>query len=348
MSGRAGEPHEPGAELVRVEDLERMSVPERMLIGAEVDGVHIHRRERFPIPGTKAERRAERAVAACFLLTFVATVAFTVIYIVVPWKYTVENKDYAWFTPLLGITMGLALAGVGVGAVLWAKLLMPEEEVIQERHDGFSPPVDRLTTAAALVDGIQVTGLGRRTLLTRSFGLCALALGGLAVVPLGGLIKKPRNDLVTTPWRAGARLINIDRRPLRPADLEPGAIATVFPGVPGGVTAPDAPVLLIRLMPGQTVKARPGQENFGWHDYVAYSKICTHAGCPASLYEKQTGRLLCPCHQSQFDLLQDAKPVFGPAARSLPKLAITVDEEGYFVARGDFAEPIGPSFWERA
>jgi ubiquinol-cytochrome c reductase iron-sulfur subunit len=109
----------------------------------------------------------------------------------------------------------------------------------------------------------------------------------------------------------------------------------------------DSVVLLIRLRPGQTVRARPGQQSFGWEDYLAYSKICTHAGCPASLYEQQTGRLLCPCHQSQFDLLQDATPVFGPAARPLPKLAITVDDEGYFVAKGDFTEPIGPSFWER-
>jgi ubiquinol-cytochrome c reductase iron-sulfur subunit len=146
------------------------------------------------------------------------------------------------------------------------------------------------------------------------------------------------------------RLMNGNRRLIRPADIEAGGIETVFPATPDGLTTQvvaDSVVLLIRLRPGQTVRARPGQEDFGWEDYVAYSKICTHAGCPASLYEQQTGRLLCPCHQSQFDLLQDALPIFGPAARPLPKLAITVDDEGYFVAKGDFTEPIGPSFWER-
>jgi probable menaquinol-cytochrome c reductase iron-sulfur subunit len=45
--------------------------------------------------------------------------------------------------------------------------------------------------------------------------------------------------------------------------------------------------------------------------------------------------------------MQYAKPVFGPAARALPQLPITVDEEGYLIARGNFIEPVGPAFWER-
>ena len=93
---------------------------------------------------------------------------------------------------------------------------------------------------------------------------------------------------------------------------------------------------------GQSVKSRPGQEDFGWQDYLAYSKICTHAGCPASLYEQQTSRLLCPCHQSQFDVLQDAKPVFGPATRPLPKLPLEVDVgdgRQYFVAAATSSSP---------
>jgi ubiquinol-cytochrome c reductase iron-sulfur subunit len=307
----------------------------------------VHRRDRFPVPGGEAERRAERGVAACFLLTFVASVAFTVIYVAAPWQYSVTNNSYVWYTPLLGLTMAVALGGVGVGAVLWAKWLMPEEEVVQDRHDGRSPEIDRRTTAATLVDGVETTGLARRSLLKRSLGLGVGALGVLAVVPLGGLIKKPRNDLTTTPWKDGARLVTEDGRPIRPADMEPGSLQTVFPGVPGGTKAPDAPTMLIRLRPDQTVQRRAGQEDFGWQDFVAYSKICTHAGCPVSLFEQQTGRILCPCHQSQFQVTQDAIPIFGPAARPLPSLAITVDGEGYFVARGDYREPIGPSYWER-
>ena len=123
-----------------------------------------------------------------------------------------------------------------------------------------------------------------------------------------------------------------------------------------GVTSASSPTLLIRLKPGQTMKPRSGQAGFGWPaanpEYVAFSKICTHAGCPASLYEQQTTRLLCPCHQSQFEVLEDAKPIFGPATRSLPKLPLGIeigaDGQQYFVAVADYQEPIGPGFWERS
>ena len=341
-------PEPPALDLAafREEDLE-----DQAKTAAAIDGVTIvHRREQFPVPGTRAERRAERSVALCFVLAFVGALAFAVLYIVLPWQYDISDRGWTWFTPLLGFTMALSLFGFGLGAVLWAKLLIPEEEVVQERHGGRSDQADRETASAVLADGFAMTGLARRSLLQRTLGLSALALGALAIIPLGGLIKKPKGELFRTGWGDGVRLMTGDRRLVRPGDLEAGAIATVFPATPDGLstqTVADSVVLLVRLRPGQTVRPRAGQQDFGWQDYVAYSKICTHAGCPASLYEQQTGRLLCPCHQSQFDLLQDAKPVFGPAARPLPKLAITVDDEGYFVARSDFKEAIGPSFWER-
>jgi ubiquinol-cytochrome c reductase iron-sulfur subunit len=337
-------PARPGAE----PDLDALSVEELTKYGAEIDGIHIvSRHERFPVPGSKAERRAERAVAMCFLLTAVGAIAFIVIYLAVPWHYTTDNHRWYLYTPLLGIAMALALGGIGVGAVLWAKWLMPEEVVVQDRHDGRSEELDRRATAATLVDGLEGTGLARRSMLKRSLGLGVGALGAMAVIPLGGLVKKPRGELFSTPWKAGVRLVGIDGRAIRPGDLEPGALETVFPGVPGGTKAPDAPTMLIRLRPDQQVTHRAGQEDYGWEDYVAYSKICTHAGCPVSLYEQQTSRILCPCHQSQFLVTKDALPVFGPAARPLPALAITVDGDGYFVAKGDYREPIGPSFWER-
>ena len=111
----------------------------------------------------------------------------------------------------------------------------------------------------------------------------------------------------------------------------------------------DAATMLIRLRPEQQLSDEPreGQADFSYGDYVAYSKICTHAGCPVSLYEQETSRILCPCHQSQFDVTQGAKPVFGPATRPLPQLPITVDDEGYFVARSDYIEAVGPTYWNR-
>jgi len=180
-----------------------------------------------------------------------------------------------------------------------------------------------------------------------------LALAAVPLVALvGAMIKKPNRgegqSIFHTYWGNGVKMIYADGRRVGPDDLLPGGITTVFPE--GHVKAGDSPTLLIRLRPGQTVKARKGQDTFGWGDYIAYSQICTHAGFPASLYEQQTGRLLCPCHQSQFDVLQDAKPVFGPATRSLPKLPLgveVVDGQQYFVAKGDFPEAIGPAFWER-
>ncbi|ANE04431.1 ubiquinol-cytochrome c reductase iron-sulfur subunit [Corynebacterium crudilactis] len=156
---------------------------------------------------------------------------------------------------------------------------------------------------------------------------------------------------------------------MRPEDLAAASMETVFP-LPAemvndgaeydpakdvyehqmhSVHGPRNAVMLIRLRTADAEKVieREGQESFHYGDYYAYSKICTHIGCPTSLYEAQTNRILCPCHQSQFDALHYGKPVFGPAARALPQLPITVDEEGYLIAAGNFIEPLGPAFWER-
>ncbi|MCW2539745.1 MAG: Rieske (2Fe-2S) protein [Frankiales bacterium] len=342
------------------DELAEMSTEEAMILGAEADGVHIvHRRERFPIAGTRAERRAERIIALTFLIGFLAAVGFIVVFCgAVPFEWHLPSQgsqDFRYFTPLLGILLAISLAAIGIGVVLWAKWLLPEEEAVQDRHDEPSPVTEQIMTSATLISGFNDLGVGRRSILKSTIGL---AVGALTAVPLvalvGAMIKKPNKgpgqSLFHTLYTAGTPLVYADGRRISTDDLLPGGIETVFPGVPGGVKAGDSPTLLIRLRPGQTVRARKGQAGFGFGDYVAFSKICTHAGCPASLYEQQTGRLLCPCHQSQFNVLEDAKPIFGPATRSLPKLPIGVEEvdgKQYFVAKGDFPEAIGPAFWER-
>ncbi|MGN6606823.1 MAG: cytochrome bc1 complex Rieske iron-sulfur subunit [Jatrophihabitans sp.] len=355
------------------DEIRDMTPEEAMIVGAELDGIRIaHRRERFPIRGTKAEKRAERGVAASFLIAALAGVAFIVCFIIVPfhWHLPGTPQNFKYFTPLLGGTLAAMLIFFGAGLVLWAKWLMPEEEAVQDRHDEPSSEEDQLLTEAALAQGFEDTGLGRRPMLRNSL---LLAGGALATVPLvalvGGMIKKPGNKLFHTffdpKWAPeGQKYVPIvyeDFRRVSPDDFEPGGLATVFPGVrqevdgKNGVTDASSPTLIIRLRPGQKIEARKGQAAWGWPaenpQFVAYSKICTHAGCPASLYEQQTTRLLCPCHQSQFEVLKDAKPVFGPASRSLPKLPIHVEvgEDGrqYFVATSDYHEAIGPAFWER-
>ncbi len=360
MSGGSSRPP------VRAEDLADKSDAELTEIGAELDGVRIvHRQLRFE-PGSPGEKRAERIVAGLFLLTALSSVAFIVIFVAWPWKFSLTDDRYYLYTPLLGITMALALLGLGAGIVAWGKLVIAHEEAVQERHDGFSSQIDRVTTAATLKDGLEMTGLARRSLIKRSLGLAGGAFGLMSIVPLGGLVKNPDSNeikngpgsLFHTQWKDGVRLVNSSGLPVRPEDLQPGGLETVFPGVPGGITSSDGPVMLIRLFPTERRIPRKGQEDYTWPrdangksimfgPYMAFSKICTHVGCPVSLYEHETDHILCPCHQSQFDVPRDAKPIFGPATRSLPLLNIDVDKEGYFVAKGDFREPIGPAFWER-
>ncbi len=316
--------------------------------GAEADGVEIvHYRQRFVVPGTKLERRAERKVAFWLLMAFVGGIAFLAIMIFWPWRYRSATGLNFLFTPLLGLSLALALGGLGIAVIGYAKWLLPDEESVQTRHDGRSAEFDRRSTAASISEMVDASQLGRRTVIKRTLGLSMLGVGAIAVAPLIGLFHKPGKSLVTTPWRKGVRLVREDGTPIKPADLKPGALETVFPEVPGGNLASDTPTMLIRLRPTENVKVRPGRSGYRYGDYYAYSKICTHAGCPVSLYEEQDNRLVCPCHQSQFDVLDGCRPIFGPASRSLPQLPIEVDGEGYFIAKSDYKEPVGPAFWER-
>src|SRR3712207_5280440 len=292
------------------------------------------------------EKRAIRQVGTVFALAGLFAFLFVVVYVgsgwfLPDWHWTIEEWGWsALFTPMLGLFMGLSLLCVGLGLVLFTKKLLPHETAVQDKHDGSH--FDRVTAGATLVGGYHNSGLARRKLIVRSLGLMGAGVGLMLIMPLGGLIKNPNkgNPLGTTSWTKGVRLVRNDGTPIRPGDQEPGSLETVFPAVPGGNRQADAATMLIRLRPEQVDNLRPreGHAEFAYGDYVAYSKICTHAGCPVSLYEQETSRILCPCHQSQFDVTQGAKPVFGPATRPLPQLPITVDDEGYFVARSDYIE----------
>src|SRR5215475_5633482 len=213
---------EPGTP-VREEDLVGRTDAELTEIGAELDGVQIvHREVRFE-PGSPGERRAERIVAGFFLLTAVSAIAFTVVYIVWPWQFSLDG-GWSWlYTPLFGL---------GGGIVAWGKLLIPHEEAVQERHDGYSAEVDRVTTAATLKDGLEMTGLARRSLIKRSLGLAGAAVGVMAIIPLGGLVKKPKGELFHTPWagsdgKGGVRMVYLDGTPIKPENLRPGSMETV-------------------------------------------------------------------------------------------------------------------------
>lgn len=314
---------------------------------------HIHRKADSD---PAAAKRAERQVAILFGLSAVGTILFIVSYIYIPLNIFV-------FLPILGSTnahqlfLGLGLAFsmffIGAGAIQWAKTLMPDNEVVAERHEFRSPDEDRSDFIATVKERAGAAGLGRRSLIKRSLGF-SLGLVGLSpLLLLRDLGPLPKKQLETTSWAKGVRLvIDPSGRPIKPSDLEVGAVAQVLPQLPVGQertlnnVAKDA-VLLIRLRP-EDFELSPERLSWTHEGIIAFSKICTHMGCAVALYEQQTKHLLCPCHQSTFDVPRAAKVIFGPAARPLPQLAITVDSEGYLVASQPFTEPVGPSFWERS
>lgn len=328
-------------------------------------------------PGSAAEKRMTRIVASMFMLSGLAAIAFVAVYIwwpftdfpsVTGWEYEPGNSLMKGYTPVLGLLLGIAIGGVGFGVLTWTKKLLPHEIAIQQRHFGGSDPAERKLTGTTLQFIGDELGLSRRPLLKVALAAPVAGLGAAAVVvPVGMLMKDPHHPdvFMHTGWDPAGnggkkvRLVREDgETAIRPEDISVGGQITAFPGIPGGITNKhaDSPVLLIRLRQedADTTRANiakyPTNAEFGEPmvgDLVAYSKICSHAGCPASLYEQQTNRLLCPCHQSQFLITDNAKPIFGPATQRLPMLPLELDEEGFLVAQSDFAVPVGAAFWEK-
>jgi ubiquinol-cytochrome c reductase iron-sulfur subunit len=240
--------------------------------------------------------------------------------------------------PVEGALLAVALGGVGAAIVVWAVVLMHAPPEAEEREPLASPPPAREAAAVAL----DLESITRRRFLIRLLAGAGGLLAAALALPAFSLGPQPGRALFESAWRRGVRLVGDDGEPIRPEDLVEDAVRTVFPE--GAVGRPDSPAMLIRLRPSdlQLPMDRLGYD----HDFcVAYSKICTHAGCPVGLYRAQDRALICPCHQSTFDVTRGAVPVFGPAARRLPQLNLDVDQDGFLVALGDFDEPVGPSFW---
>ena len=376
------------------DQLAAMSTEDLVRLGGMMDGVDtVLKESRWPVEGTRAEKRSERTVAIWLLFGGIMGLALLLAFLFWPWEYKpygVEgNFLYTMATPIYGLTFGLSILAIGIGAVLYQKKFIPEEISIQDRHDGQSSELDRKTAAANLIDAFEGSTVRRRKLIGLSLGIGLGAFGvGTLVAALGGIIKNPWKPVVPTADGLKAVLWTSDWTPrfkgetiflgratgrpgespfvkIRPEDLDAGGMETVFPWreSDGDGTTVESheklghiamgvrnPVMLIRIKPvdmSRVVK-RQGQESFNFGELFAYTKVCSHLGCPSSLYEQQTYRILCPCHQSQFDALHFARPIFGPAARALAQLPITIDKDGYLVANGDYIEPVGPAFWERS
>ncbi len=300
-------------------------------------------------------KRVEKIVAACFILAFIAGCGFIAAYV----GLEVHTVDATLRSNLaLGLSLSVTLAALGLGALLWVRHLMPNVEVVEERHELRSDDKDREAFEGYFKEGAANSQFVKRPLVRRTLMLGTLPLLAAPIVLLRDLGPLPGTSLRHTVWSPGRRLLVAGTNtPLTPAEfIVPGSMITI---VPEGYTDDQdalvkAAVILIKFRPGEldiptTTQGGTliGTMNWTVDNIVAYSKICTHVGCPVALYEQTTHHILCPCHQSTFDAAHGANVIFGPAARPLPQLPLTTDASGYLVAKSDFTQPVGPSFWER-
>ncbi|MEU6082847.1 Rieske 2Fe-2S domain-containing protein [Streptomyces sp. NPDC047108] len=303
----------------------------------------------------RAARRSERTVALLFTVSMLATIAFIAAYVTIG----IEDIVYVWpighisaLNFALGTTLGIALFCIGAGAVHWARTLMSDVETADDRHPIEASPEVKAKVMSDFQQGAKESGFGRRKLIRNTM------FGALAMVPLSGVVllrdlgPLPEDKLRHTLWSKGKLLINQNTdEPLRPEDVMVGSLTFAKPeGLEEDAheyqtQIAKAALMIVRLQPENIKDKR--ELDWSHQGIVAYSKICTHVGCPISLYEQQTHHVLCPCHQSTFDLSDGGRVIFGPAGHALPQLRIGVNKDGYLEALGDFEEPVGPSFWER-
>ncbi|TML14304.1 MAG: Rieske 2Fe-2S domain-containing protein [Actinobacteria bacterium] len=281
---------------------------------------------------SRRRARAESRATAFFTLSTAAALALVVVYL------------RGGQPQLEGTLLAVITGGIGAAIVSWAKHAMPNDEVVEHRAPIASSVEDVAALAADFERGAE--GIGRRRTLILAASASFVAFGAALLFPLRSLGPRPGKGLKSTPYAEGPmRVVTADGLAVKPADLALDGVITVWPE--GHTDAADAPTLLIRTRADQTIKPRTGRDDWTIDGIVAYSKLCTHVGCPVGLYQAKVGLLLCPCHQSTFDVLDGARPVFGPAARSLPQLPLGLNAAGEIIARADFSSPVGPGFWDR-
>ena len=288
------------------------------------------RRSAAPAPRGPDEGRVSRLMMLLLSLSILAGIGLLVLYAL------------GGQVQLEGILLFILLTGIGFAFILWSKYLIPPEIVTEDRGERPSPEEERIAAEQAYVEG--ESQLTRRSVLVRMMLGAFGALGLAAIFPIRSLGPSPGRSLFQTAWRAGLRAVDESGTPVRASDLAVGGVVTVFPE--GHVGSTDSVAIVVRVDPAE-LRLPDGRDQDAPFGNVCYSKLCTHAGCPVGLYLAQYHQLQCPCHFSAFAVLEGAVPVFGPAARPLPQLPLTVDQEGYLVAKSDFTAPVGPGFWNR-
>jgi len=290
------------------------------------DPEHHYRLVDLPV----AIRSAERRIALCWATTAVSALGLAAVFV-------------AGGQPQIeGALLAVSLGALGLGFIILARDLLPGLDATGLRGAVGSSKADSEAVVEAFDRGEGV--MVRRSFLVRMLGLAGGALGIAAVFPIRSLGPRPGDTLAHTTWSPGARLVTQDGRPVRFGDLKVNGVLTVFPE--GHTDDAEAQTILINVG-SAPVKVRSGRGTWSPSGYVAYSKVCTHAGCPVGLYRSTSHELLCPCHQSTFNVLDGCRPVFGPAARSLPQLPLAVRQDGFLIAQRDYTEPVGPGYWNR-
>lgn len=272
-------------------------------------------------------RTGTRIVVVSFALSMLASAGLIPLYLL-----SAQNQAE-------GVLLAIALGGLGVGMVAWSTHILQIPDQVEDRAELRSPEEAR-TAADSLLDS---PGITRRSILLRMLGGAGGILGAALAIPALSLGPHPGEDLFRTRWKPGSRVSDSDGNLIRPDYVELESVTNVYPE--GGIDSGDSQAVLVRVDPASFDLSA---EQMAWtvNGIIVYSKVCTHAGCPVSLYRSQANELLCPCHQSTFNVLDGGKPIFGPAKRPLPQLPLGVDQEGYLVAKSDFHQPIGPSFWD--
>jgi ubiquinol-cytochrome c reductase iron-sulfur subunit len=321
-------------------------------------------RQRVTDSDPVAMKRAVRTVYTLFYLSVAGSIWAIAAYMLFPIEdgQPVAIRDNNLF---IGLGIALALLALGIGAIHWSKAIMSDKEFIEPRHATRGRDTTREAAVQAFALANEESGFGRRAMVRNSLIAAVVASIAPGIVLFRGLAPQDTPErpnagnpvylLSHTMWKEGSRLAHDPSgTPIKASQVTLGSAFHVIPEELAAISHSEgyleqkakAIVLLMRL-PQDQLHPSPGKEDWAYDGIVAYSKVCTHVGCPVALYEQQTHHLLCPCHQSQFDITHEAAVIFGPAARPLPQLPITVDSEGYLVARSDFHEPVGPSFWER-
>jgi ubiquinol-cytochrome c reductase iron-sulfur subunit len=288
-------------------------------------------------PAAKNPETVSGVIAVLFVLGMLGVAGFGA-------AYWVNAKPW-----IIGATMGIGLFFLGIGLVAWGKYLMPRGPFVEERHTLANNEADREAFAAAIVErggGI----VKRRKVLA---GLLGGGMGIFGIVALFPLLRSlgplPKGTLFHTDWRKGTYAVDSSGRRITQGELTVGAIVTIYPEGKQNTDRGQAvdQTVLIRIS-NENFTTQKGRESWGPKGYVAYSKVCTHLGCPVGLYEQELQLLVCPCHQSMFNVTNGAIPQFGPAPRPLPQLPLYIDTDGYIRAQDDYNQPVGPGFWERS